>query len=202
MLSKIKNKLWCLIAIWFASWMLHIPCLAENIPADQFLFYAESFDYAAPVGWGFPAINDAENDIIGLTTAQRTDLAAYPEHWLKTWIRLYVQPSIHEATIPFCDLEDDMDPLSYSHLRFENIRICNMHELGMYPKSRMVFASTPSAFLDEPLDSDGDWWYMEIMIEKRDRTEEEITQALQQAEIICAAYVQHNDQYKKCKYID
>ena len=195
MLSNIKNKLWCLIAIWFASWLLHIPCLAENISADQFLFYAESFDYSTPVGWGFPAMDDAENDIIGLTAAQRTDLAAYPEHWLKAWIRLYVQPSIHEATIPFCDLEDDTNPLSYSNLRFENIRICNMHELGVYPKSRMVFASTPSAFLDKPLNSDGDWWYMEVMIEKRDRTEEEITQALRQAEILCDAYVQHNDQY-------
>ena len=59
----------------------------------------------------------------------------------------------------------------------------------------MVFASTPSAFLDKPLNSDGDWWYMEVMIEKRDRTEEEITQALRQAEILCDAYVQHNDQY-------
>ena len=42
MLSNIKNKLWCLIAIWFASWLLHIPCLAENISADQFLINGRS----------------------------------------------------------------------------------------------------------------------------------------------------------------
>ena len=189
MLSKIRIKLWCLIAIWFVSGLLHLPCLAESISADQFLFYSESFDYATPAGWGFP------DDTVGLTAAQRKDLSIYPEHWLKGWVRLYMQPGIHAATTPLYVSEDDMDPLSYSHLRFENIRIGNMHELGIYPKPRMVFASTPSVFLDEPLNSDGDWWYMEIMIEKRDRTEDEITQALHQAEILCDAYVQRNNQY-------
>ena len=194
MFSKMNDKIWYLIGLLIALWLFRIPCFAENSSVDQLLFQAESFDYATPIGWGF-SVHDAEDDTIGLTSAQQTDLSTYPEHWLKAWIRLYVQPSVHMATVALCDLEDDMNPLYYSNLRFENIRISNMHELGMYPKPWMVFAANPSAFLDEPLQTDGDWWYMEIIIEKRGRTEEEITQALRQAEITCDAYVQHYDQY-------
>lgn len=194
MFSKMNDKVWCFIGLLVALWSFRVPCFAENSSVSQLLFQAESFDYATPIGWGFP-VHDAEDDTVGLTPAQRTDLSTYPERWLKAWIRLYVQPSVHKATVAFCDFEDDMNPLYYSHLRFENIRISNMHELGIYPKPWMVFAANPSAFLDEPLQTDGDWWYMEIIIEKRGRTEEEITKALRQAEITCDAYVQHHDQY-------
>lgn len=196
MFIKANNKLLYLMAVWGALQLLSIPSFAENNSNDQLLFYAESFDYAQLGEWGFPALYDAEDDIVGLTSTQREDMSNHPEHWLRAWVRLYVQPCIREATTPLRDTEDDMDPLSYSHLRFENIRISNMHELGIYPKSYMVFAATPSAFLDESLQTDGDWWYMEIMIEKRDRTEDEITQALHQAIIRCDAYVQCNEQYK------
>lgn len=65
-----------------------------------------------------------------------------------------------------------------------------MHELGIYPKPWMVFAANSSAFLDEPRQTDGDWWYMEVIIEKRGRTEEEITKALHQANVSCDAHVQ------------
>ena len=194
MLFKMNDKVCCIIGVLVALWLFCTSCQAENSAIDQLSLHANSFDYASPTGWGFP-IYCSEDDTRGLSFDQRIDLIRYPEHWLKAWVRICAQPNIHKATAPLYDTEDDMNPLFYSNMRFEHIYISNMHELGVYPKPYMVYAANPSTFLDEPLQTDGDWWYMEIIIEERGRTEEEIVQALRQAKITCDAYVQCDGQY-------
>lgn len=194
MLSKTNVKMWILVGALAAFLTLYCLCLAESSSMSQFFIRAESFDYAQPIGWGFP-VSDPENEVAGLTAIQRKEISINPDLWLKGWIRCYVQPSIQNATLPFPNMEDDMDPLYYSNLRINNIRVINMQELGIYPRPQMVFSANPSAFLDDPIKTDGDWWYMEIMIEKRNRTESEIVQALRQARITCDAYIQQDEHY-------
>ena len=193
--EQILGKTRLFMRVWAAVLLLCNACFAESAPMHPPRICAESFDCAPPAGWGFHSMPDTEEDFVGLTPAQRTDISRHPEHWLKAWIRLYAQPGIRGATVSFFDADHAMNPLYYGNLLFGNVRIHNMDEIGVYPHPWMVFAANPAAFLAQPAETDGDWWYLEVMIEKRNRREDEIAQSLRRAEITCDAYMQKNEKY-------
>lgn len=175
------------ILLFIALLLLATVSSSENENQQVVCLVADSLDYADSLAWGFldDDIDDTEQQITST------------DDWMKAWIRVYAQPAIRQATVSLNSMEDDMNPLAYSHLRFENVRISNSGELGIIPKPYLVYAANPTAFQDEQEEADGDWWYLEVLIEKRGRTENEIARDVQCANVLCDAYIQRDNEYEK-----
>lgn len=191
-------RLRLLICILIALWLMAGVCIAEENKLNRLTIRAKSFDYSPSHDWGFYSLEtyfdpDRESGIdfpieyIGMSMEQQNDLSAHPENWYKCWIRLQIQPGVDWETT-YC--ADPSNPLHYVDLRFENVRISNADEVRVYPKPFLMFAANPAGLFDEAEmieESNGNLWYMEVMIEAKNRTEAEITRDLQQAEVFCDA---------------
>ncbi len=156
---------------------MQLNCLGED--AVSFSLQAESYDFSADLDWGYPDLNAYKrpNESIMNSAYQRSN------QWMKCWIRVIVSPHLEWSPT---GINDDFDLSTYGNYAFENIRISNMNSIGIYPSQTMLFSANPTNFegYHQDLRDDGDLWYLEVLIDKRNRTENEIDNALKTADIL------------------
>lgn len=187
-------------------WLIPTVSIAEGNKLDKLSIRAESFDYSALHDWGFyhwifPVLPGESSDperynkigYLGMTAEQQLDLIRHPDHWRQGWVRLRIEPGVEWGLGPNDSTDEWLNPLLYGDMLIQHVYISNAQDIGIYPKPYMVFAGNPAAFFDEPAHEDGDLWYIEVLIEERDRTSAEITQALQQAEVLCDVFLNDDD---------
>ncbi|MBR6571184.1 MAG: hypothetical protein IKK75_12110 [Clostridia bacterium] len=160
---------------------LFAVCYAEENKLNNLTMHAESFDYSFALDWGLNGCDD-------LMSAQTDVQEEHLDQWMKCWIRIWIKPGVDRAVQYGAD---DMNPLSYVDMSIQNVRIRNAQEIGVYPQNDMMFAANPAIFSEDTTKidgNDGDLWYLEVLIDVRNREPEQIEKAIQQAEVFCDVY--------------
>lgn len=196
---KRQHNICLLLCLWMLLRLFTGVCFAEENKLDRLAIRAESFDYSTAKDWGFPDPQFYYNDLyddhpieypieyVGMSPEQQAELSAHPENWYKGWIRLRILPGVDFGSSEGY-YRNDMISSYYADMGIDNVEIANADEIGIYPKPFMKFAANPAAFFDETKcaeETGGDLWYMEVLIKADGRTEAEITEALQRAEVYC-----------------
>ena len=147
-----------------------------NLTEENFTIQAESYDFSMDTDWGYTdRYKTLRLDKIYENTDNVRQLA-------RCWIRINVSPLLEVSPQHY----DDFDLTSYGNFSIENVRIKNMDSIGIYPASYMVFASNPAHLWTdyESGETGSDLWYLEALIDIRNRTDDEIDAALKSADVL------------------
>ena len=159
--------------------------LSEN---KTFLVALEgySYDYSDNLFWGFNGLiidlnrqypNKIDTNYVGLTQVQKQDIYDHPDNWLKAWIRIRIpEPKDVLPSELLAKYETPFDIIPIE------VRIQNHDEIGIYSKNLVIMAGNNSDS-EEIQKLNVHTAYMEVLIEKRQRTEQEIEIAIQHAQI-------------------
>ena len=147
-----------------------------DLTEEDFTIQAESYDFSLDTDWGYA------EEYITRRLDKTYDHAANAGQQARCWIRMNVSPLLEYTPQ---DL-DDFDLTTYGNFSIENVRIKNMNSIGIYPAPYMVFASNPAHLWTdyESGETDSDLWYLEVLIDIRDRTDDEIDAALKSADVL------------------
>lgn len=148
----------------------------HELSADDFIIQAESYDFSMDTDWGY---SDRYMTRRLDTVCENTDNI---KQQAKCWIRMNVSPLLEVSPQNY----DDFDLTTYGNFSIENVRITNMDSIGVYPVSYMVFASNPAHLWTdyESGETGSDLWYLEVLIDVQDRTDDEIDAALKSADVL------------------
>ena len=165
-----------------------------------------SYDYSDNLSWGFGGLvfdlyrqetGFIDTDYVGLNQIQKQDIREHPENWLKAWIRIEFPAMRQGETDPedwlkfwsplwfpgmdgdinlWLDQETEM-PVG---VLLEKVQIQNSDAIGIYCKSIIIVAGNNLVTEEKQNTGTG---YMEVLIEKRQRNEEDIDAAIRQAQV-------------------
>ncbi len=163
---------------------------------------AYSYDYSDNLYWGFGGLIDdlyrqeadlIDTDYVGLSQVQKQDIREHPVNWLKAWIRIRFPALPQEedwlkywSPLWFPGMDGDINfwldqetemPVG---VLLEKVRIQNADDLGIYCKNIIIVAGNNLVSKEKQITGTG---YMEVLIEKRQRNEEEIDAAIRQAQV-------------------
>lgn len=143
---------------------------------DDFTIQAETYDFSLDTDWGY---SDRYMTRRLDNVCENTDNI---KQQAKCWIRMNVSPLLEVSPQNY----DDFDLTTYGNFSIENVRITNMDSIGVYPVSYMVFASNPAHLWTdyESGETGSDLWYLEVLIDVQDRTDDEIDAALKSADVL------------------
>lgn len=175
---------------------------------------AYSYDYSDNLYWGFGGLIDdlyrqdvdsIDTDYVGLSQVQKQEMREHPESWLKAWIRVRFPALPKEedwlkywSPLWFPGMDGDINLWLQQETEMpvgvllEKIRVQNADDIGIYCKNIIIVAGNNLVSEEKQNTGTG---YMEVLIEKRQRNEEEIDAAIRQAQVYAAKPGNNNTEY-------